>query len=253
MADLKYAKFFMGTVIKLAVFLLLCAGSGIAGRFMEPPVSRLVPSALVIVLSWLFLSYAEGGKRSFFSKGYMTENIVTGGMFGIGAVFLAAGAAFLTGGLTAAEVNTQFDLTETFLETVSVYFFGGLVFYGYFFHIVQKDFGSIASVILSSLLFTVYMSFDGAPPALSEEYVKFINIFLIGAAAGMLIVFLGDMRSAVSFLFLFGLCRSFIEGGRGCAPIINISGGLGTDGVVFTVIMILVIITLLLQIKKDGK
>lgn len=257
MADFKYAKFFLNTVIKLAVFLVLCCAAFYTGGFMKSPTAETVPSVIAIVITWLFLAYAEQGKRSFFSKGYMTENLVVGGMFGIGVILAAAGAAFITGNVTVSDINTDFDITKTFLETVYVYLWAGIVFYGYFFHIVQKDFGSIPAVIISSLLFTLYNRFITSAVLLdtsltAEEGVALLNIFLIGIAAGMMIVFQGDMRSACSFLFFLGLCKLLIERGRSSVPLIIISGNLGMDGLIFTVIMIVIIITLLIQTIKTA-
>ena len=199
MADTKYGKFVLGSILKLAVFIVLCAGAYIASRFLGSPADKLLPSVMAVIFTFIFLAAVEGGKRSFFSK-----------------------------------------------------------VYGYFFHILQKDFGSITAVLLSALLFMIFAVsqtaglssyFDGIS---SEEVIIAIDFFLIGIIAGLLIVRCGDMRSAASFLFFYGLCTATAEGIGGAQPILEVSThGIGI-GIVSTVIMVGAVISVITAIKKDN-
>ena len=69
MADTKYGKFVLGSILKLAVFIVLCAGAYIASRFLGSPADKLLPSVMAVIFTFIFLAAVEGGKRSFFSKG----------------------------------------------------------------------------------------------------------------------------------------------------------------------------------------
>ena len=137
MADTKYGKFVLGSILKLAVFIVLCAGAYIASRF-------------------IFLAAVEGGKRSFFSKGYVLENIVPGAVYAIVIYGLSFFVLFVLGETHITGITSGFDLTEIFLQIVKFWLFAGIAVYGYFFHILQKDFGSITAVLLSALLFLIF-------------------------------------------------------------------------------------------------
>lgn len=258
MADTKYGKFVLGSVIKLAVFLVLCAGVYICSRFLGSPADKLLPTVMAVIFTFIFLAAVEGGKRSFFSKGYMLENIVPGAAYAAAIYVLSFFVLFVLGEVHITGITSGFDLTEIFLQTVKFWLFAGIAVYGYFFHILQKDFGSVTAVLISALLFTVFAVsstaglssyFDGIT---SEEVIIAVDFLLLGIIAGLLIVRCGDMRSAASFLFIYGLCTAAAEGMGGAQPILEVSShGIGI-GIVPTVIMVGAIISVIMAIKKDN-
>ena len=251
MADTKYGKFVLGSILKLAVFIVLCAGAYIASRFLGSPADKLLPSVMAVIFTFIFLAAVEGGKRSFFSKGYVLENIVPGAVYAIVIYGLSFFVLFVLGETHITGITSGFDLVKFWL-------FAGIAVYGYFFHILQKDFGSITAVLLSALLFLIFAVsqtaglssyFDGIS---SEEAIIAIDFFLIGIIAGLLIVRCGDMRSAASFLFFYGLCTATAEGIGGAQPILEVSThGIGI-GIVSTVIMVGAVISVITAIKKDN-
>lgn len=258
MADTKYGKFVLGSILKLAVFIMLCAGAYIASRFLGSPADKLLPSVMAVIFTFIFLAAVEGGKRSFFSKGYVLENIVPGAVYAIVIYGLSFFVLFVLGETHITGITSGFDLTEIFLQIVKFWLFAGIAVYGYFFHILQKDFGSITAVLLSALLFMIFAVsqtaglssyFDGIS---SEEVIIAIDFFLIGIIAGLLIVRCGDMRSAASFLFFYGLCTATAEGIGGAQPILEVSThGIGI-GIVSTVVMVGAVISVITAIKKDN-
>ena len=156
MADTKYGKFVLGSILKLAVFIVLCAGAYIASRFLGSPADKLLPSVMAVIFTFIFLAAVEGGKRSFFSKGYVLENIVPGAVYAIVIYGLSFFVLFVLGETHITGITSGFDLTEIFLKIVKFWLFAGIAVYGYFFHILQKDFGSITAVLLSALLFLIF-------------------------------------------------------------------------------------------------
>lgn len=220
MADRRYAKFFAGSVIKLGVFLAFCGAACHASlRFLPSPFDRLVPTAAAIVISWFFLTVVEGNKRSFFAKGFLVENVVPGGVWGFAAAFAGPliGLAFK---VRYFNWNADIDITEIFLKSVASWLFGAVVIFGYFFHIIRQDFGAIPAVIISSLLYGFFSAYGVSSGVITYDIIIPAAAYfaVIGAAAGVLILQLGDMRSAVAFLFIFGvtaeLAEAFTVGGR---------------------------------------
>lgn len=220
MADRRYAKFFAGSVIKLALFLALCGGAGYASKLLLPsPFDVLVTTAAAIVLSWFFLTIVEGNKRSFFAKGFIAENVVPGGFWGFAAAFAGTliGLAFK---VRYINWNADIDISEIFLTAVASGLFSAIVIFGYFFHIIRQDFGSIPAVIISALLYGALSAYQAEKGIVTYDIIIPAAAYhaVIGTAAGILIIQLGDMRSAASYLFIYSLttefCRAFSSGGK---------------------------------------
>jgi len=261
MADTKYGKYVLGSVIKLLVFLALCVGVYLAADFLDSPVRELLPSIMAVIFTYIFLTIVEGGKRSFFSKGYMLENIVPGAVYAVVIYALSFFVLFVLGETHITGITSDFDLTQIFLQAVKYWLFAGIGIYGYFFHITQKDFGSIAAVLLSALVFTLFavsqatglsVYFNGITTA---EIINTAGYFLLGIVSGLLIVHCGDMRSASSFLFIYGLLTSAAEGIGETKPILELSAndnGIGIS-IVSSIVMVAAAINLLLAIKKDNE
>lgn len=220
MADRRYANFFAGSVIKLALFLALCGGAGYASKLLLPsPFDVLVTTAAAIVLSWFFLTIVEGNKRSFFAKGFIAENVVPGGFWGFAAAFAGTliGLAFK---VRYINWNADIDISEIFLTAVATGLFSAIVIFGYFFHIIRQDFGAVPAVIITSLLYGFLSAYGVSSGLITYNIIIPAAAYytVIGAAAGILILQLGDMRSAAAFLFIYSLtsefCEAFTVGGR---------------------------------------
>ena len=220
MADKQYAKFFAGSVIKLVMFIVLCAAAAYASeRFLPSPFDRLAPTAAAIVISWFFLTVIEGGKRSFFAKGFFLENVVPGGSWGFGTALIGTliGLAFK---VRYFNWNADIDVTEMFLASVASGLFYSIVIFGYFFHIIRHDFGAIPAVIITSLLYGFFSSFGVSSGLITYNIIipSAAYYAVIGAAAGILILQHGDMRSAAAYLFIYSaaseLAEAFTTGGR---------------------------------------
>ena len=220
MADRQYAKFFAGSVIKLVMFLAFCAAAGYVSKlFLPSPFDVLVTAAAAIVISWFFLTVVEGNKRSFFAKGFLAENVLPGGSWGFGAAFAGTliGLAFKVRWINW---NADVDISEMFLTAVATGLFSAIVIFGYFFHIIRYDFGSIPAVIISALLYGALSAYEAKTGLITYNIIIPAAAYysVIGAAAGILILQLGDMRSAAAFLFIYSLtlefCEAFTVGGR---------------------------------------
>ncbi|MGN0638809.1 MAG: hypothetical protein ACI4J0_10595 [Huintestinicola sp.] len=220
MADRRYAKFFAGSVIKLVMFIVLCAAAAYAsGRLLPSPFDRLAPAAAGIVISWFFLTVVEGGKRSFFAKGFLVENVVPGGTWGFGVAFAGPliGLAFK---VRYFNWNADIDITGIFLTAVASGLLSAIVIYGYFFHVIRQDFGAIPAVIISSLLYGFLSAYEVSSGLITYDIIIPAAAYytVIGIAAGILILQLGDMRSAAAFLFIYSLTaelsEAFTTGGR---------------------------------------
>lgn len=220
MADRHYAKFFAGSVIKLMMFIVLCGAAGYASeRFLPYPFNRLAPAAAAIVLSWFFLTVVEGNKRSFFAKGFLAENVLPGGSWGFGAAFAGSliGLAFK---VRYFNWNADIDITDILLTAVASGLFYSIVVFGYFFHIIRQDFGAVPAVIISSLMYGLFSAYGVSSGLITYNIIIPAAAYytVIGAAAGILILQLGDMRSAAAYLFMYSLtselCEAFTTGGR---------------------------------------
>lgn len=215
MADIKYGGFVLKTILKLAVYLVICGGTYLlCGRFAPSPADKIVPVAIAVIVSWFFLTYIEQGKRSFFAKGYMVENIMVGAFAGVLLFVVPMAVEWVLGGVTFSRVNTDFDIREPLTAALTGALFTGIVIYGYFFHIIKSDFGSVPAVIISAMLFTVspmndlynFVKYDDIP----VKPVFILNMFLTGIAAGLIILYQGDMRSACGLLCLFRFSEKFV-------------------------------------------
>lgn len=220
MADRQYAKFFMGTMIKLSLFIVFCAAASyLSQRLLSSPFDRLVPAAAAVVITWFFLMALEENKRSFFAKGYFLQNFFVGGVWGFGAAVAGPliGLAF-----KVREFNwfPDWDINEMLLNAAASVLFLAIVVYGYFFHILLTDFGAIPAIIISSVVYGLLSAVGVASGTISHEILLPAAAYyaIIGIGAGMLILGLGDMRSAVAFLFIHqvmsGIAEAFTSGGR---------------------------------------
>ena len=258
--DKKYVAFVGSSVVKLLIYLLLCAGVYFVSGFADPPLDSLIPPIAAAFLCFVFLSVIEEGKRSFFSKGYCLENVVPGAAAGGAVYVIIVFAAFLKGDFSFTGLENGFDLTETFLRFAGTYLFAAIAIYGYFFHIVQKDFGSITAVILSSVLYALFfLKLTGGLTILADgvtasEGVYAASFLLTGVIAGLLIVRRGDMRSASAFLFLYGLCVLIVEGSDKTAALITYGGDhqLST-GLVSVMVSLMVIIYFIISIIVESR
>lgn len=220
MADRQYAKFFAGSVIKLVMFLAFCAAADYVSKlFLPSPFDVLATTVAAIVISWVFLTVIEGNKRSFFAKGFFAENVAPGGAWGFGVAFAGTliGLAFKVRWINW---DADLDFTEIFLTAVSSGLFSAIVIFGYFFHIIRQDFGSIPAVIISALLYGALSAYEAKAGLITYDIIIPAAAYysVIGTAAGILIIHLGDMRSAAAFLFIYSLTSEFFEaftsGGR---------------------------------------
>lgn len=258
--DKKYAAFVGSFVVKLLIYLLLCAGAFWGAGFANPPFNSLIPPVAAAFLCFLFLTVIEEGKRSFFSKGYCLENVVPGAAAGAAVYIIMLFAAFLKGDFTFTGLENSFDLTQTFLCAAGTYLFAAIAVYGYFFHIVQKDFGSITAVILSAVLYALFfLKLTGGLIALADgvslsEGVYAASFLFTGVISGLLIVRQGDMRSAAAFLFLYGLCVLTVEGSDKTAAFITYGGDhhLST-GLVSVTVSLMVIIYFMISIITESR
>lgn len=220
MADRQYVKFVMGTVLKLAVFLGLCGGAYYAsGRFLPYPFDRIVTFASAFVITAVFLLAVERDRRSFFAKGYLLENAVTGGLWGLGCAVFGPliGLAF---GTRYFYLNPDPDINGILFDTLSSGTLYAVIIFGYFFHIIRYDIGAVPAVIISSIAFGLLCSYGVSRGLITHNILVPAAAYyaVIGAAAGMLILQLGDVRSAVMFIFAYSLvsqlAETFTRGGR---------------------------------------
>ncbi len=272
---MKYFKFFVVTVLKLTVFLLLCAVlfwlTGIRG-LIKGAAAYIIPPAAAAVITWIFLSAVEGGKRSFFAKGYMVENIIQGAVGGILVYVLAFFLLFVTGNAAVNGVNTDFDTRDILFDAMLYGLFGGIAVFGYFFHIIKTDFGAIPAVIISSAIYAVFSAFAHGSDGMAimrdgdfsnpEVIIYAVNMLLIGAASGLYILAKGDMRSACAFLSLLSITEGF--GGNMLKASFKTSvyagNGLSLSGIsvhiyssiIFTGVMLICCINLIIALKKKD-
>lgn len=212
--------FIAASALKLLAYLLICGAVEFAGsRLAEDGIGRFVPSAAAVVITWLFLTYIEGGRRSFFAKGYILENIFCGGIAGLlGFVVPFAAEWIVTGRVSINGINNAFDIREPLYDVFSQSLFAGIVIFGYFFHIIKQDFGNIPAVVLSAVLYAVYSIYGNAASGYGAygggtDRVWYIAAaVLTGIGAGFCIINFGDMRSACSFLCLMRFAESLSAG-----------------------------------------
>lgn len=214
MADRRYAGFFAASVIKLVMFLAFCGAADYASkRFLPSPYYCLVSIAAAIVLSWFFLTALEGNKRSFFAKGFMLENVVPAGVWGF---WVAFGGTLIGLAFKVRYINwdASIDITKIFLTALSSDLLYGIVIFGYFFHIICHDFGAIPAVIISAIIYGLCSAYEVSSGLIIYKAIVPAAAYfaVIGIAAGVLIIRLGDMRSAVSFLFIYRLTAELCEG-----------------------------------------
>ena len=220
MADKAYAKFFLGTMIKLSLFFVLCgAADYFLPGFVPAPYNKLVPPLAAAFITWFFLTVVEKRSRSFFAEGYFLQNVMVGGLWGFGAAIAGPLVAL------AFKVRTfnwfpDRDISDIFYDSAASGLFLAIVVYGYFFHILLSDFGAIPAIIVSSLVYGLLSGAQVFSGAVTYDILLPAAAYyaIIGIAAGMLIIGIGDMRSAASFLFIHQimsqLCEAFTAGGR---------------------------------------
>ncbi len=216
MPDFKYGGFVISSYVKLLVYLVFCVIVWLVSiNFISEPARYFIMPAAAIVISWFFLTYIEQGKRSFFAKGYMVENVITGAVFGIMMFVIPMFIHFALGDVSITHINTSLDVRDVVYHVFANYFFVGIVVYGYLFHIIKSDFGIIPAVIISAVLFALWPSNDMYTVILSEDIMTKIiytlNVLLTGVAAGTISIYMGDVRSSCGLLCLFGFCERFLN------------------------------------------
>lgn len=248
MADRHYAKFFAASVIKLVMFLAFCGAADYASkRFLPTPFDCIVSVGAAIVISWFFLMAIESNKRSFFAKGFLLENIVPGGVWGFGVAFVGTliGLAFK---VRYINWDASIDITETFITALSSGLLYGIVIFGYFYHVMCQDFGAIPAVIVSAILYGLCSAYGVYSGIITYNIIVPAAAYfaVIGIAAGVLIIRLGDMRAAVSFLFIYSLTSEFCEavtaGGR----------SFGTD-LAAPAMAVLCVLTMFIEMYEEKK
>lgn len=218
MSGLKYIIHAVGTFIKLSLFLIVC----FALRIICPMITEyyagfFLPSAAVCFVSFLFLVVVEENKRSFFAAGYMLENILPGAASGFVVILIAMSAEWVFGHIKVTGLTDSFLPNDAIVNAFSMGFFPAVVFFGYFFHIIMCDFGCIPAGIISTLCYTAYECFVDHSQAgeiiLAKHFTDpillpmVLNFILTGAISSVLIVFLGDMRSAAAFITISELTK----------------------------------------------
>lgn len=264
MADLNYGKFVLSTYCKLLIFLVLCAGAYIGFGFAAAPIDKLGPPVAAILLTVLFLNVGEGGKRSFLSKGYMVDNIVPGVFWGLAVVLVTAVIYLILGEYIIGSIHPSFDLTDGFLWALSTGFFAGTVIFGYFFHIICKDFGAVPAVIISVIVYLLAEMFlfgnisgaavisDISSGKLSAVLgIQMINTVLMGVFASLLILDRGDMRSALMFLFAQKLSEVVLCGRADIAPVLTGNEDFGISAsIIFTIVLVAALIIQITSLTK---
>ncbi|MCM1577420.1 MAG: hypothetical protein NC078_01305 [Ruminococcus sp.] len=214
MNEKKGLGFAVNTFIKLAVYLLICMGIYLLSGLIEGTARHFVPAAAAIGVTWLFLKFMEGGRRSFFAKGYMLENIIQGSVAGIIAAALPmVFEALVNKRLVFDGFVSGVDFRLPLYEVFRVSLFAGVVFFGYIFHILQHDAGNVLAVVISTALYTLFglfsVSIDGGGLDVTFNsgagLVCILTLAASGIAAGLCIVNFGDMRSGTAFICLKNL------------------------------------------------
>ncbi|MCI7767744.1 MAG: hypothetical protein MSJ26_07195 [Oscillospiraceae bacterium] len=248
MADKEYGKFFFGTMIKLGLFLVFCgAGEYLSMRFLPAPYNKLVLPAAAAVITWFFLIVIERNSRSFFAKGYLLRNTMIGGLWGFGAAVAGplVGLAFK---VRVFNWNADCDFSEIALNSAASGLFLAIVVYGYFYHILISDFGAVPAIIISSAVFGLLSAADVISGMVTHEILLPAVAYyaVIGIAAGMLILGMGDMCAAAAFLFIHqlmsGICEAFTYGGR------NFETDMGAP-----IMAILCAVSVFLEIRREKK
>ncbi|MBQ5332390.1 MAG: hypothetical protein J6K92_03905 [Oscillospiraceae bacterium] len=248
MADRAYGKFFLVTMIKLSFFLILCeAANYFSLRLVPAPFNKLIPPLAAAVITWFFLTVIERNSCSFFAKGYFLQNVIIGGLWGFGAA--------VAGPLVALAFNVrQFnwfadcDITKIMLDSAASGLFLAIVVFGYFYHILISDFGAIPAIIISSLIFGLLSAVEVLSGVVAHDILLPAAAYyaIIGTAAGMLILGMGDMRSAAAFLFahqvMSQVCEAFTTGGK------NFETDLGAP-----IMAVLCAFSMFLEIRREKK
>lgn len=256
---MKYAGFVIGTVFKLAFYLVVCFIAALLCRRFAPwAAANTAAPAIAVFVSWLFLTYAEQGKRSFFAKGYLLENVIVGAVTGFGVFAIAAFIEWVFQNLSIDGFISDFDIRDTLYGTFGKELFIGIVIFGYFFHIIKMDFGRITAIIISDIAYAVYILYmNGSLDSVLQNYsdphniLILVNLLLTGTAAGLISYYLGDMRSSCAFLAMFGFAdrltwQLFISSYRGAA--LSETGYLN-NSILFTAVIFLTCTSLIIGIK----
>lgn len=211
--------FVLGSVAKMIIFLVLCLAVEIfIPNVADGVTAQLVPSVIAIIVSYVFLTMIEQNKRSFFSKGYMLENLIGGIATGFCVIALALVAEWVFGNLRVAGVDSSYNFASSVAVAVSQGLFPALLIFGYIFHIIMSDFGCITAGIFCSLGYTAYECFHAYKPAgqliLAGKYDDpvlvpvILNFVLVGAVCSVMVYYFGDVRSAAGFLTFMSFTRA---------------------------------------------
>lgn len=201
MRDRPDVKTVFSDILKLAIYLLFSVGAMLFSFGGVPLwLAPFLPAAACIVITLVFLILVEQRSRSFFATGYMLENILLGGVAGIVSFALIAAAEYMQGSARFTGLPENIDPGKLIVSVFSGGLLAGIVIFGYFYHIISRDIGFEAAIILSALLYGLgFAGGFGADPLTAA------NLVLLGAAAGCVQYYLGDVRSSAAFLCLFEL------------------------------------------------
>ncbi len=203
--------FAVNTAIKLLVYLVICMAAYVLCGLIDGTARHFAPPVAAAAVTWVFLRFMEGDRRSFFAQGYMLENIVPGAVIGIFAAALPMVIELITGRLSVDGLTGGADIRDPFYEVFRESLFAGIVFFGYIFHILQKDAGSVCALAVSSLLYTAFGlislgSAEGVWLVINikgdMDIIYILSLLLTGGGAGVCILNFGDMRSGTAFICL---------------------------------------------------
>lgn len=197
--------FGVSTALKLLVYLIICLAAYAVAPLLGGQLQYFLPPAWAAIVTWVFLRFIEGGRRSFFAKGYMVENVIPGAVIGIISAALPMVILFLMGNVRVGGIASDFSLPEAVMQVIRSPLFAGIVIFGYIFHIIKQDFGNVPAVIISALLYCAFEMIISAGSLISIQDIAkgwrtVVLILTVAAAAGLCIIYLGDMLSAAAFL-----------------------------------------------------
>ncbi|MDE7294081.1 MAG: hypothetical protein K2N72_06625 [Oscillospiraceae bacterium] len=116
MSGKKGIGFAVNTVIKLLVYLVICMAAYVFCGLIDGTARHFAPPVAAAAVTWVFLRFMEGDRRSFFAKGYMLENIVPGAVIGVFAAALPMVTELLLGRLSVDGFTSGADIREPFYE-----------------------------------------------------------------------------------------------------------------------------------------
>ncbi|MGN0666040.1 MAG: hypothetical protein ACI4KF_05890 [Huintestinicola sp.] len=241
--DKKGAPLFFSDFFKCALFIVfVMAGCFIYGfliKMYPSELTELFPAAFACIVTFLFLCLAEGGKRSFFAKGFFVENtippLVTGFLTAVIPIIMIVA---LRAGFADTSANGLEHIYLSAAHSAAIPLFLTISIYGYIFHIISQDagyYGYAWAVVICTVLFTaaavflkLFVSVSVSEMDTLYAVLYIVNIALTGAFMGMCILRMGDIRSAAMHITVQSIVLTMItDACRNCAysPLVNIRYG----------------------------